>query len=327
MNSSTSNSKTGPIRLFLGVLPFAMVLLAIMLACWAWGPHVSRVDYLRGLRAKHDRLVDLPSPKVILLGGSNVTFGMDSPMLEGALCRPVVNMSIHASLGLRFMVEEVKDNLGPGDVIIAPLEYSAYSVPVKDNDVHLLAVDFAPDLIRYIPWWLRPKVMLGVLTMRVQAAWKVLSGAWKNAEPHAYFRADGFNEQGDLMSHLSRPAWPLAEQEPVMYQPEVIGPAFWEVFGSLRTAVDSVQGTLILSWPCIAESSHRPSRADSLRSALAARGMTILGNAVDYVQPDSAFFETHYHLRAQGRRIRTERMITDLCGSGLIVCCDTAVVR
>lgn len=327
MSSSTSNSDPGPIRLLLRTLPFASVLLMLMLACWWWGPHVSRVDYLAGLNAKHQRLRTLGSPKVIIIGGSNATFGLDSPLLEKAVCRPVVNMTIHASLGLRFMVDEMNEALGPGDIVIAPLEHSAYSKPLQDNDVHLLAVDFTPELLRFIPWWLRPKVLAGVLTMRVQAAWKVIGGAWKDARPHAYFRGDGFNEQGDLLPHLELAAWPLTEQDHVKYHRDVIDPAFWRVMVPLAEEVDRVGGRLILSWPAVAQTSYRPQRCDSLSEALAGRGFKILGKAKDYVQPDTAFLETHYHLRALGRTKRTERLIQDLCGSGQVVCCDHAGTR
>lgn len=322
MSSSTSSSDPGPIRLLLRTLPFAAVLLALMLGCWWWGPHVSRVDYLAGLKAKHDRLEKIDSPKVIIIGGSNATFGLNSPMLEKALCKPVVNMTIHASLGLRFMVDEVKNSLGPGDIVIAPLEFSAYSRPVQYNDVHLLAVDFTPGMLQHIPWWLRPKLIAGVLILRVQATWKVINGAWQNAQPHAFFRADGFNAHGDLVAHLGRPVWPLSEQEPVQYHPTLIDPDFWRVMGELEDGLHDKSGELILSWPALARSSFRPARSDSLSAALGTHGLMILGKAEDYVQADTAFNDTHYHLRAHGRGLRTQQLIKDLCGSGRVVCCD-----
>ena len=96
---------------------FALPWLLLMLAAYQWGPHISTIDYLGGVRAKQERLASLGSPKVVLVGGSNVTFGLDSPLLEEALCRPVVNMTIHASLGFRFMVEQLDGGLGKGDLV------------------------------------------------------------------------------------------------------------------------------------------------------------------------------------------------------------------
>jgi hypothetical protein len=304
------------------MLPFGGVMALLMVACWFWGPHVSRVDYMAGLRAKHARLDMLDSPKVIIIGGSNATFGIDGRLLEQALCKPVVNMTIHASLGLRFMVDEVKASIGPGDIVIAPLEHSAYSKPVQDNDMHLLAVDFNPELIKFIPWWLRPKVIVGVLVLRMQAAWKVINGAWKNSEPHAYFRGDGFSPQGDLITHLDLGPWPLAQQERVQYRRDVMDPAFLSVIKPLQEELDRNDGRLILAWPAVAATSFRPLRSDSLSATLAHHGLAILGKAEDYVQPDTAFLETHYHLRAAGRELRTRQLIRDLCRSEQVVCCD-----
>ncbi|MBL7952195.1 MAG: hypothetical protein JNM62_10795 [Flavobacteriales bacterium] len=247
---------------------------------------------------------------------------MDSRLLEKVLCRPVVNMSIHASLGLRFMVDELKGALGPGDLVIAPLEYSAYSDPIQDNEVHLLAIDFDPELIRMMPITARPRLFLGVMVMRAQATWKVLSGAWKDASPHSFFRADGFNEQGDLVSHLDKKAWPSAEQEHVHYKSEIVDPEFWPVIVELGEDVRRAGATLVIAWPGVAQSSYREGRADSLRMALQLKGLSILGEQARYVLPDSSFFDTHYHLRSEGREMRTLTLVEDLCGSGVVRCCS-----
>lgn len=322
MSSSTSSSDSGPLLLLARVVLFALIPLAVMVGCLWWGPHVSRVDYLAGMRAKHERLRTLASPKVILIGGSNVTFGMDSPLLEKAARRPVVNMSIHASLGFHFMVQELKGGLGAGDIVIAPLEHFAYAHPVLDNDIHLLAVDFNPELLGELPVASRPRIVAGVLVMRLKAAWKVINGAWQDDSPHPFFRADGFNAQGDLVSHLGLPEWPETKQERVPCTYPVIDPVFWEVLAELQRDVDDANSTLIMTWPSIAQSSFDQACSDSIRSALEGRGIPMLGEARMYVQPDSAFFDTHHHLRAAGRRSRTVQLINDLCSSGRIVCYD-----
>lgn len=319
MSSSTSSSD--PFRLLLRALGFGACVGALLLVALYFGPHASRVDYMGAVAAKHARLRSLPSPKVVIIGGSNAAFGMDSERLGKALCRPVVNMSIHASLGFKFMVEEVKAELDNGDLVIAALEHSGYSKPVKDNDLHILTVDRFPEALGFVPWTTRPRLVLGVGVMRQQAAWKVLSGAWKDDSPAPVYRASGFNGEGDLVSHLGLPVVDPDAVERTEYHEPIIASEFWSIAQELADSVKAHKGELVFILPAIARSSYRPEVDRTIRTALAEHGYTVLGTEGNNVQPDSSFHDTHYHLRAVGRQLRTATLIEDLCRSGTVQCC------
>ncbi len=171
----------------------------------AFGPHVASNDYLASMASKHQRLHALGSPKVILVGGSNVAFGVDSEQLEEALCRPTVNMGIHASLGFRFMVDEVKEELGAGDVVIVALEYTNFSRPERTDDILYLLVDRYPAALRHIPMLDRPKIVLATLVMRLRTAWRGIRSKADEPPYDPTYRAEGFNERGDMVGHLELP--------------------------------------------------------------------------------------------------------------------------
>ncbi|HVD61344.1 MAG TPA: hypothetical protein VNC11_10775, partial [Gemmatimonadaceae bacterium] len=64
-------------------------------------------NYLAAVLEK-DRLIrNTPSPKVILVGGSNLAFGIDSKLMQDSLGLRVVNMGLYAKLGLRYMLAQV----------------------------------------------------------------------------------------------------------------------------------------------------------------------------------------------------------------------------
>ncbi len=320
MSSSTSNSE--PLRLIGRALLFSALPIALLLAAFRWGPHASPIDYMGAVVQKHERLASLPSPKVIIIGGSNAAFGMDSERLEKALCKPVVNMSIHASLGFQFMVEEVKNEIGPGDMVIVALEHSGYSQPAKDNDMLVLTADRYPEALAWMPTYLRPKVMAGVAVMRMQGAWKLVSGAWKGKEGDPVYRSSGFNTYGDVISHLDRPARPPERQQHVEHHPPLFGSNFLPLADTLASRVSKAGGQLVFVWPSIARTSFKAEYHEAMRTGLQLHGYTMLGNTEDYVFPDTAFYDTHYHLRAWGRQERTTRLIRDLCQAEALKCCD-----
>ena len=55
-------------------------------------------NYLMANRDKLHVLSATISPKVVLVGGSNLAFGIDSELISKSLGMPVVNMGLHAGL-------------------------------------------------------------------------------------------------------------------------------------------------------------------------------------------------------------------------------------
>ncbi|MBX2972677.1 MAG: hypothetical protein KF797_06210 [Flavobacteriales bacterium] len=319
MSSSTSSSE--PLRLLLRAAVGGCLMAAILFLGYHDGHEVARVDYHGATAVKEARLAALPSPKVVVIGGSNTAFGMDSELLERALCRPVVNMGIHGGLGMEFMVNEVKGRLGPGDLVIAAFELSCYAKPVTDNEVHVLTADLAPGALDVMPWYRRPRIHVALAIMRCQAAWKHITGEWEGAGGDRVYRADGFNTQGDMVAHLGLPQRDAARQSPVEHVMPAFHRATLPVVRELADSVAAHGARLVVTWPAIAASSRRPDIEGTISTRMAEAGYPLLGDPATYVFPDTAFHDTHYHLRAAGRRLRTERLIHDLCASGAVECC------
>lgn len=321
MNSSTSSSE--PLALFGRALLGACIVTVILVLAFGSGYHASVVDYHGAVAAKEERLSNLSSPKVVIIGGSNATFGIDSEALEHALCAPVVNMSIHANLGVEFMVNEVKSELGPGDLVIASFEYSAFREAVRDNEVHVLTVDRAPDAIQALPWYRRPRVLINVAILRLQAAWNKLLGRRKGEGQEAVYRADGFNERGDLVAHHGLPQRGPTKQQHVEYKEPTFGDDFLPLANELLDSAATHQAQVVFIWPSVARSSRRPDVEAVVADRMSRAGHGMLGEPASYVFPDTAFHDTHYHLRATGRKLRTEQLIRDLCSSRTITCCGS----
>ena len=64
--------------------------------------------YCASLIDKVNRLKSINEPKIVLLGNSNLAFGIDSKMLEESMNMPVVNMGLHGGDGNAFHEEMAK---------------------------------------------------------------------------------------------------------------------------------------------------------------------------------------------------------------------------
>ena len=72
--------------------------------------------FLGEMAVKFDRLTSVEEPKVVVVGGSSVAFGLDSAALEEAVGRPVVNYGLYATLGTKYMIDTSKAGIGEGDI-------------------------------------------------------------------------------------------------------------------------------------------------------------------------------------------------------------------
>ena len=82
-------------------------------------------SYSASLADKVERLRSINQPKIVLVGNSNLAFGIDSEKIEQELKMPVVNMGLHGGIGNAFHEGMAKANITAGDIyVICHTDYS-----------------------------------------------------------------------------------------------------------------------------------------------------------------------------------------------------------
>ena len=105
-----------------------------------------RYSYNAALLDKVDRLKAIQEPKIVLIGNSNLPFGMKSELLEETFQMPVVNMGMHGSLGNAFHEEMAKINVQEGDIIILIHTEFADDDTITDPVIAWLTLENHPKL-------------------------------------------------------------------------------------------------------------------------------------------------------------------------------------
>jgi hypothetical protein len=75
---------------------------------------------------KETSLKKTQSPRIVFLGGSNLSFGLDSKLIKDSLHLNPVNMGIHASLGFKYMMSQYYNHKKKGDIVVLIPEYQQY---------------------------------------------------------------------------------------------------------------------------------------------------------------------------------------------------------
>jgi hypothetical protein len=305
---------TAGVRSFLlkaGLLGLLVLGGHLIVALWPMEP----TGYLAAVADKQERLRSLPSPKLVFVGGSNLSFGVDSERLERELGRPVANMGLGIYAGFRFMLDSVADGVGPGDFVVVSPEYQFF-YGLYDGDEELFDVFEAyPRGARYLhsP---RQIYMLGraSLIFAKLKLKRLLLGAFTDSNPDCIYCRGAFNSYGDLTAHLDDVSSDISEmalfrkgrRTTAIDERAVAG--LRDFFKTIRAR--GAQGAVI--FPPLPEKHYRENRERVDAVALRLReesGIEILIEPEQGTYPLNLFFDWVYHLNAEGREVRTKDLI------------------
>ena len=100
--------------------------------------------YLAATIDKHHAAETVDGGRLLIVGGSSAAFGIDSNALASELRRRPINLALHAGLGLDFMLNEARDVMQPGDVVVLSLEYDHLFCDTTDLTTMQL-LEFRPE--------------------------------------------------------------------------------------------------------------------------------------------------------------------------------------
>jgi len=297
----------------LQVILLTAVLIALVFATIKPDPD----HYFAGSRLQLELLKGIPSPRIILVGGSNVSFGLDAELMQRRLGIPVINDGLHAGLGLA-PLRELEGYLRPGDVVILSLEYQLFSSrDVMDGDLTFLSdwIEYAPERIQFLsdPWREAPALYATMLQRKVNREVNRYLFGGSLDEVRTVFVGTRYNSNGDFIGHLQQASTPPRK---ISFEPYPVFTVQDEIFVFLKrfhqTAGEKgaeVYFEAPASRRINCEKTGETSLAKFFNSLEERSSIPVLTPLDAVCLPDKYFFDTAYHLNAEGRQVRTERLI------------------
>jgi hypothetical protein len=314
MNGGRSGTTAMNKRFFTTLAVFAVLLVATnAFVVYRCINDPSRNSYLVAIKDKHRLLEHTASPKTIVIGGSNVAFGINSRLLMDSLHMPVVNMGLHIGVGLRYMLDEVMPFVNAGDIVIVSPEYECFIDRLEGNFVLADLVFTYPRAMLF----LRSFGQGGACVKRIPFYWRKTVFGDENAPvTDPVYCRNCFNGQGDLISHLTLPQPDFHEKNvplralgmPIDMQAVPLLNRFY------ADAVRKKARTFFSFTPCERSAFVTDSGLIlQLYSLLKKKGrMPILSGPEQMVFNKDRFYITKYHLNAQGREMRTRLLAEEV---------------
>lgn len=302
-NLSISNFKSS-LRLFCKML---VVFIFVIALCFGMMPQYLG-NYNAAILDKVARLKELNGPKIVLLGDSNLAFGIDSSMIEEELGMPVVNMGLHGGCGNAFYEEMAKINVQEGDIyVLCHTEYT-------DRGIVSPVVMWTVIENHFELWKLLRLEDIPVMVKSYPAYLKYCIDYWENENGNLlsdslYIRSS-FNEYGDI----------AVERRGLRYEftdgdcPEIDDNTAKRI-NELSRYLQERGATLVVAGYPIAKGEFTPDEEEfvqfqeQLKEKLECK---VISDFRDYMIDYELFFDSGLHLTTQGAEMRTEQLISDL---------------
>ena len=261
---------------------------------------------------KNKLLENTPCPRIIFIGGSNLSFGLNCQMIKDSLQLNPVNTGIHVGLGLKYMLSDAEKYVKENDIVIVSPEYQQFYGDLANGEIELLStiVDVSPNsiklldykqcysLIKDIPMYLKSKVDGLINKSNLDSTIGI-------------YDRKAFNSFGDVYIHWKLP------KEKVNPSGKIEGKINDDVFISLnkfRDIVNKKKAVLYITFPCYQDLSfiNATIQIKEIERNLKSYAFNLLSNPERYIIPDSLIYNTPYHLTKKGVDLRTSLLIEDL---------------
>lgn len=280
-------------------------------------PYQSDQSYYAAMRDKYYANLNRIEPGIVLVGGSNLAFGVDTQAISKHFNMPALNLGFHAGLKRDFFLNVCKKNIIKGDVIILVFEYSAYIEDLMSEDITWYTVDNCVDLmrcvpssnvfnlVRYYPIYLTKKIKESILNPHPKP----------NNKAYWY---ESFNEYGDNIYERYENLSDKEEIKNTAYieiKKDIISDESVEAFVSFRKYCESKGARVYASCPSVDEYAVKEIEnrgLDFKKYYEEKTGIKMISNPDDYILPTQYFYDSDYHLNLNGVKIRTDMLINDI---------------
>lgn len=288
---------------------FALGFLAIILTAYICRPKHSE-NYLAAINHKLKLLDSVPSPRIVILGGSNVCFGIDSKTLSDSLGIPVINLALHAGTGLKYYLDIAAQKSRDNDIVVVMPEIQQFYGQFNGQASVISPIFFLTDskYQKDILKELNASQAINILEGSPKAIYDIYRSA---TVIDTIYNIKGFNGYGDHVSHWNAKPTKFNELSPIS------NPIDQDAIDYLKSTVETLrsQGKFVLLFPPTVTKSYFESEQNTFKELYDFSSKENIAFSIDgdaFVVPDDCCFDAMYHRNKKGVDIVTQKIINEL---------------
>lgn len=293
------------VLLFSGVLILLLVIGFLLPAT----PRVSK-SLLFAKIGKDSLLKNINSPRIIFVGGSNLSFGINSQAIKDSLKLNPINTAVHASIGLVYMMDNTLRFIKKDDIVILVPEYSQFYGRFAFGGEQLLRTVADIDPMKILD--LRYEQLINIVSFIPKYSFsKFKPTDYVGFKEDKVYSVNSFNQYGDVDTH-----WTMQQQnyKPAGTIPGSFNSSVIKLIIDFKMELENKGSKLWITYPGYQTYSFNVNKdkIKKVEEELVRNDLEILGTPERYRMPDSMMFNSSYHLLKKGIDYRTELLIEDL---------------
>lgn len=274
---------------------------------------------------KHERANQQSGPRLLLIGGSNLAFGIASDVLQRRIAYRPVNLALTAGLGLDYILNEARSLVRNRDVVIVSLEYEHFLKDHTSPSHVQLLLEARPESAKHFSASQLKTLLDDGLVYAHNHFRKALHGAIRS-NARSVYRRSAFNQFGDVIGHheLSSLYAGYLKANPRELQrvksQRIDGVYLGRIIKRLNTFARTCRqrgSRVYLTYPPLADDAYAiwQQKIETIQQQLKQQlEFPTLLNPDEVVYPAAEFFDTCYHLNARCKSIRTQLLAESLIG-------------
>jgi len=292
-----------------------LIIVGLFFTITYYKKNIFATSYQSVIQRKFNNLINTNEPKIILIGGSSLGFGLDEKTLEEATGYKVVNLGLHAGFGNLFNTEISKANIRDGDIVLLGYEYGwfdEFAFSELDLDLIMSGIDHNIEIYKYIPLEKYPLIFKNLFTYASKKSnYEGTTGTYSSFS---------FNEFGQMI--LKRENYIINDYEnnkdyygQINYSDVEISFNSIKYLQDFKKYVEDKKASIYFISPPVLKDAvkcdyQKLIDLKDLEEKLI--GIKYISNPLDYIFNSNYMFDTIYHCNSKGESYRTELLINDL---------------
>ncbi len=307
------------IRKLTAAVLLTLLIPAVVLLRGALLPSFYQDTYYAVLARMHERLAGAQGKKLVIVGGSNVAFGLDGALLEELLAQKgfpytVCPFGLYAAVGTSAMLDLSRDALGEGDLVVLAIEPTSETMSdYFGAGAFWKCAEEDPELLLELDRS-RQGAMFGNYIPYLQER-LAIEASGQLPEAQGVYAAASFDERCDL--RYWRPGNVMAlgydTATVVDLQNVRISPAFAAQVNNYCASARQRGAQVVLSFSPVNRSALKSQDASGFfEHCNESFACPVISDPEQCILDSGWFYDSNFHLNSAGAQLRTAMLAQDL---------------
>ncbi len=279
--------------------------------------------YYGELSKMYDKLATTKGNKVVVVGNSNIPFGVDSALAEkllkdAGLDYSVCNFGLYGALGTRFMCELAEKQIKSGDIVVVSTElYPQTMSTYFSAEEAWYALDSNTSLFWQFPHETRKILAAGYVHYSAQKHELYKNG--QCAEGSDVYAVTSFDDNCDLKNFptdYNTMQNGTDVNNPIVFDNALFSEDFCDFINGFADRIVKRGASIYYSFAPMnnaAVSEEEMAKKDEFFAYVSKKlSFTVISDINDYLLDKEWFYDSNFHLNTSGRVLRTVQLVCDI---------------